>query len=41
LIPRSARTRKANGLTAYDRLDEPPGARMRDPDAAPEILGGV
>jgi hypothetical protein len=24
-----------------DRLDEPPGAGMRDPDAAPEILGGV
>ena len=23
-----------------DRVDEPPGAGMRDPDAAPEILGG-
>ena len=26
---------------AKDRLDDPPGAGMRDPDAAPEILGGV
>ena len=24
-----------------DRLDDPPGVGMRDPDAAPEILGGV
>ena len=24
-----------------DRIDEPPGAGMRDPDAAPEILGDV
>lgn len=24
-----------------DRLDDPPGLGMRDPDAAPEILGGV
>jgi hypothetical protein len=24
-----------------DRLEEPPGAGMRDPDAAPEILGGM
>lgn len=23
-----------------DRLDEPPGAGKKDPDAAPEILGG-
>jgi hypothetical protein len=23
-----------------DRLEEPPGSGMRDPDAAPEILGG-
>jgi len=23
-----------------DRVDEPPGAGRRDPDAAPEILGG-
>ena len=23
-----------------DRLDEPPGAGKRDPDAAPEVLGG-
>ena len=23
-----------------DRLDEPPGAGKRNPDAAPEILGG-
>ncbi len=23
-----------------DRVDEPPGARKRNPDAAPEILGG-
>jgi hypothetical protein len=23
-----------------DRLEEPPGTGMRDPDAAPEILGG-
>jgi len=23
-----------------DRVDEPPGTGMRDPDAAPEILGG-
>jgi hypothetical protein len=26
---------------AKDRLDDPPGAGIRDPDAAPEILGGV
>jgi hypothetical protein len=25
---------------ASDRLDEPPGAGKKDPDAAPEILGG-
>ena len=24
-----------------DRLDDPPGAGTRDPDAAPEILGGA
>jgi len=24
-----------------DQLDDPPGVGMRDPDAAPEILGGV
>jgi hypothetical protein len=24
-----------------DRLDDSPGVGMRDPDAAPEILGGV
>ena len=24
-----------------DRLDEPPGTGTRDPDAAPEILGGA
>lgn len=24
-----------------DRLDDPPGTGKRDPDAAPEILGGV
>jgi len=23
-----------------DRLDEPPGAGQKDPDSAPEILGG-
>jgi hypothetical protein len=23
-----------------DRLDEPPGAGKRNPDAAPEVLGG-
>ena len=23
-----------------DRIDEPPGAGKKDPDAAPEILGG-
>jgi hypothetical protein len=25
---------------ASDRLDEPPGAGRKDPDSAPEILGG-
>ncbi len=25
---------------ASDRVDEPPGAGKRNPDAAPEILGG-
>lgn len=25
---------------ASDRLDDPPGTGMKDPDAAPEILGG-
>jgi len=25
---------------AVDRLDEPPGTGRKDPDAAPEILGG-
>jgi hypothetical protein len=24
-----------------DRVDEPPGAGKRNPDAAPEILGGI
>jgi hypothetical protein len=26
--------------TAKDRLDDPPGTGKKDPDAAPEILGG-
>ena len=50
-VPASRRERREAGRDRHhetgepawgdrDRIDQPPGAGTRDPDAAPEILGG-